>query len=58
MEEKINHHTEVKLELAAARMVQDTNLTEVQKPELQISAHVMTSCHKTLIGNRLSQILE
>lgn len=52
-EEKINHCMEVKLELATARMVQDTSLKQVQKPELQISAYVMTSCHKTLIGNRL-----
>lgn len=53
-EEKINHHTEEKLEPLAARTVQDTNVKQVQKSELQSSAYVMTSCQKTLIGNRLS----
>lgn len=49
LEEKINHCTEVKLELVAARMVQDTHLEQVQMSELQLSAYRMTLYQKTQI---------
>lgn len=48
LEEKTNH-TEVKLELAAARMVPDSNLKRVQMLELQ----VMTPYQRTWIRNTL-----
>lgn len=53
LEEKINHCIEVQLELEAVRMIQDTNLEQVQMSELQLSAHVMRSYQKTQIRNRL-----